>query len=260
MKALILEIGIKMAEGKIRTSQHITGDRAVKIIKDRILPPEWVVREMTPDYGIDLDVELFDYENDKCVTLGEHIFVQAKGTESPTYGKDNITLVYRFVMRKFDKYEQLLNWCKRAYPNLLFTDDAFSTADKIGTLKENLPQIDAALCALNEIKVGDHGITESEALGYLQAKTGIECTGKGRSEEQTFKKNVKWKGTDDKKEEGCKRKAISCIPHFKLDKSYSNKRIYFNWGLKEILDGKIIVVHVGTHWDETVNKREAEIM
>ena len=62
-------MGIKMVEGKIRTSQHITGDRAVKIIKDRILPPEWVVREMTPDYGIDLDVELFDYENDKCVTL-----------------------------------------------------------------------------------------------------------------------------------------------------------------------------------------------
>jgi len=76
-----------MANGKIRSKSHITGDRAISMIKDSILPPEWVVRDMNPDYGIDLDVELFDYEDDKCVTLGEHIFIQAKGTEDPKYGK-----------------------------------------------------------------------------------------------------------------------------------------------------------------------------
>ena len=114
-----------MAEGKIRTSQHITGDRAVKIIKDRILPPEWVVREMTPDYGIDLDVELFDYENDKCVTLGEHIFVQAKGTESPTYGKyrfdDSEIDVIKYVLETSEL--NLVNRMGSAFPVLLILVD-----------------------------------------------------------------------------------------------------------------------------------------
>ena len=37
------------------------------------------------DYGIDIDLELFDYEENICVTLGEHIFLQVKGTESLEY-------------------------------------------------------------------------------------------------------------------------------------------------------------------------------
>jgi hypothetical protein len=36
---------------------------------------------MEPDYGIDIDLELFDYEENVCVTLGEHVFLQVKGTE-----------------------------------------------------------------------------------------------------------------------------------------------------------------------------------
>ena len=75
-----------MINGKIRTKAHITGEKAIKFIQNEILPETWVSREITPDYGIDLDVELFDYENDRCITLGEHIFLQVKGTESPTYG------------------------------------------------------------------------------------------------------------------------------------------------------------------------------
>ncbi len=26
------------------------------------------------DYGIDIDLELFEYENGSCITLGEHLF------------------------------------------------------------------------------------------------------------------------------------------------------------------------------------------
>ncbi|MBZ9686813.1 DUF4365 domain-containing protein [Clostridium estertheticum] len=50
-------------------------------ILDNILPEEWVKRRFTPDYGIDLDIELFDYEEKSCISLGEHLFVQLKGTE-----------------------------------------------------------------------------------------------------------------------------------------------------------------------------------
>ena len=42
-----------------------------------------MVRELHQDYGIDLDVELFDED---YITLGEHIFVQVKGTENVKLG------------------------------------------------------------------------------------------------------------------------------------------------------------------------------
>lgn len=75
-----------MANGKIMDQNHIIGEKAVRFIQSNILPDEWVVRMLNPDYGIDMDVELFDYENGKCTTLGEHLFFQVKGTEHPRYG------------------------------------------------------------------------------------------------------------------------------------------------------------------------------
>lgn len=76
-----------MANGKIRSEAHIIGEEAVRFLQDNIIPFNWVVRPMNPDYGIDLDVELFDYEDNKCITLGEHVFLQVKGTRSPNYGR-----------------------------------------------------------------------------------------------------------------------------------------------------------------------------
>ncbi len=76
-----------MANGKIRSENHILGEQAVKHLQNNVFPDEWIVRQMNPDYGIDLDVELFDYENGQCITLGEHLFIQVKGTKSPNYGK-----------------------------------------------------------------------------------------------------------------------------------------------------------------------------
>lgn len=75
-----------MTNGKIRNINHIIGEEGVKFICNEVIPSEWVVRTMTPDYGIDLDVELFDYEDGECVTLGEHIFFQVKATKNPRYG------------------------------------------------------------------------------------------------------------------------------------------------------------------------------
>ena len=76
-----------MANGKIRSEKHILGEQAVMYIQNDVIPAEWVVRQMNPDYGIDLDLELFDYDNNQCITLGEHLFMQVKGTKSPNYGK-----------------------------------------------------------------------------------------------------------------------------------------------------------------------------
>lgn len=75
-----------MADGKIRHHNHIIEEKAYRILQN-ILPIEWVQRTMSPDYGIDIDLELFDYENEKCVTLGEHVFLQVKGTETSKFGE-----------------------------------------------------------------------------------------------------------------------------------------------------------------------------
>lgn len=74
-----------MVDGKIRNQNHITDTRALRFLH-ALFPPEWVPREMTPDYGIDIDLELFGYENGKCITLGEHVFLQVKGTDHARYG------------------------------------------------------------------------------------------------------------------------------------------------------------------------------
>lgn len=69
-------------KGKKRPNQHIIGEKGVEILKE-LFPNEWAVREYTPDYGIDLDVELFDYlGNDVYGTKGEHVLFQVKGTKN----------------------------------------------------------------------------------------------------------------------------------------------------------------------------------
>lgn len=73
-----------MAEGKIRDNNHIIEEKSLLLLKN-VFPIEWVQRKMEPDYGIDIDLELFDYEDGVCVTLGEHVFLQIKGTESPEF-------------------------------------------------------------------------------------------------------------------------------------------------------------------------------
>lgn len=73
-----------MINGKIRSESHLIDQEAVLTIRNK-LPKEWIVRELSPDYGIDLDVELFIKENGKILTLGEHLFLQVKGTKSAKY-------------------------------------------------------------------------------------------------------------------------------------------------------------------------------
>ena len=63
-----------MTISKIRDRNHILGEKAIRFLGSNIFPEEWVIRDIYPDYGLDLDVELFDYENGKCITLGEHLY------------------------------------------------------------------------------------------------------------------------------------------------------------------------------------------
>lgn len=81
------------------------------------------------------------------------------------------------------------------------------------------------------------------------------CAKRDRSNESgTFKKKILLK--DEKNREF--HTEISCIPHFKIEKKHSDKRLHFSWGKEEIRKNAIIVVHVGQHWSSE-NEKEALI-
>ncbi|MBE7725207.1 MAG: DUF4365 domain-containing protein [Enterocloster citroniae] len=66
---------------KIRHKNHIIESNSLNIIKN-IMPSEWVIRKLELDYGIDLDIEIFEKnQSGYYETLGEHVLVQVKGKE-----------------------------------------------------------------------------------------------------------------------------------------------------------------------------------
>lgn len=117
-----------MANGKVRSQSHLIDQKAILYIRQK-LPEGWVVRELSPDYGIDLDVELFVKEHGQVVTLGEHLYMQVKGTTCAKYrnisiGKNEIKVVKRCLLFQLDT--ALLRLVERvgdSLPILLVTVD-----------------------------------------------------------------------------------------------------------------------------------------
>ena len=58
-----------------RPAAHRTGEKALQAIR-AALPEEWVLREKGGDYGVDLEVELFDGDN----STGNIFYIQSKGS------------------------------------------------------------------------------------------------------------------------------------------------------------------------------------
>lgn len=117
-----------MANGKVRSQTHLIDQRAILHIRQN-LPEGWVVRELSPDYGIDLDVELFVKEHGQVVTLGEHLYMQVKGTTCAKYknipiGENEIKVVKKCLLFQLDT--ALLRLVERvgdSLPILLVTVD-----------------------------------------------------------------------------------------------------------------------------------------
>ncbi len=153
--------------------------------------------------------------------------------------------VYRNFSKRLNTYSEYYLWRSRCFPELLFTKDAFDDAEQIGTFRAKVDEVTACLGCLNDKgKEAYSKYEEQEALAALQAICGIVCTGKGSNEKTTFKKEVEIISPDRKKYVY----NISCIPHFKLESRYSDKRVHFCWGQEQINNHSIIVVHIGRHW------------
>lgn len=93
-----------MARTKRRLLAHARGDRGIEIVRGK-LPRYWVARELHPDYGLDLHIEVFEPEPatsevQHADTLGEHFFAQVKtiaslrSIEMPVWGRPNVAKAY----------------------------------------------------------------------------------------------------------------------------------------------------------------------
>lgn len=85
-----------------RPKQHIIDTQAQSLFRQSI-PPEWVVRQITPDYGIDYEVEIV--ENGSLT--GFTFCVQLKGTQSPIYR--DLSLCLPFEVDKLRYYSERVN-------------------------------------------------------------------------------------------------------------------------------------------------------
>jgi Domain of unknown function (DUF4365) len=64
---------------KQRGETHLKEDDSEGLVKS-LLPPEWVIRKLHPDYGVDITIEVFERQANGIPTMGEFLFAQIKGT------------------------------------------------------------------------------------------------------------------------------------------------------------------------------------
>lgn len=66
---------------KNRGETHLKEDDSEGLVKS-LLPSEWVIRKLHPDYGVDVTIEVFERQANGIPTMGEFLFVQLKATAS----------------------------------------------------------------------------------------------------------------------------------------------------------------------------------
>lgn len=89
---------------KRKVLAHVIENDALQVLNS-YLPKYWTTRNYIPDYGIDLDIEMFEpvaasEGSIKYDTLGEHLFAQVKGTRS--LQKRTIDVLPRFNIEKIE--------------------------------------------------------------------------------------------------------------------------------------------------------------
>jgi len=93
-----------------RPSEHVKEEISSRILESKI-PPEWILREIKPDYGIDKSLEIVE----NGVVTGKEILIQLKGTNVPNFNKE----YFNFRLKTY----QLKYYEKRDIPVVLIVVD-----------------------------------------------------------------------------------------------------------------------------------------
>lgn len=192
--------------------------------------------------------ELLDSEGNKSykalVGMHENKYIN----EARLYVKEEEKLLEprRFYLRKsatIAEFKENLAYC---FPNLHFNERVQETLNAFHDITKHSAELIRHLSILNDYAKDlyiEHGPgSDEEVFKRLKAEYGIRITGKG-SNEKAGLHQCAFLNNDNQLE------TITCNPHTKLYFSHSDFRIYFNWGKDSIAGGKILVGHIGNHWD-----------
>ncbi|PHV69596.1 hypothetical protein CS063_14900 [Sporanaerobium hydrogeniformans] len=151
---------------------------------------------------------------------------------------------YRFYLSHSETLEEFQEAMKDCFPHLLFHNRVYQTMNAklrdIGSFQEELIR---HLSAINDYaKEVYEEVGNREFYRVFKSRYNIECSGRGSREcGDGFK--CKFSNRSGIEEE------VTCNPHTKLYNSYSEYRIYFSFGKESIADGKILIGHIGGHWE-----------
>ena len=84
----------------IRPENHITGDKAIRKITDRLIPEEWTISIPDSDYGLDMLIEVVKDNR----TTGRFFFIQSKGTLEHS---NNGSITYSIDVTKLEDYSSI---------------------------------------------------------------------------------------------------------------------------------------------------------
>ena len=84
----------------IRPDNHITGDKAVRKISDKLIPEEWTISIPESDYGLDMLIEVVHNNQ----TTGRLFFIQSKGTIESS---ENGYITYSMDVSRIEDYSKM---------------------------------------------------------------------------------------------------------------------------------------------------------
>lgn len=84
----------------IRPDNHITGDKAVRKISDKLIPEEWTISIPESDYGLDMLIEVVHNNQ----TTGRLFFIQSKGTMESS---ENGYITYSMDVSRIEDYSKM---------------------------------------------------------------------------------------------------------------------------------------------------------
>ncbi|NOQ25360.1 MAG: DUF4365 domain-containing protein [Bacteroidales bacterium] len=168
-----------------RPEQHITETKSQRIF-ERIVPFEWVCREIKPDYGVDYLVEIF--ENNK--STGKTFFVQLKGS---TQNIENNTFEKQFTTDNLNYYKSLsipvLIVCVSVTSNQIWGIWANNLIDS-KKIKKNQKSISISLG--EEYLIDEKVLLKIASDPYLSDKIGISVKAKGDIEKLFNQHIISW--------------------------------------------------------------------
>lgn len=232
---------ITAAEFLYGMEQNDLSDYFLEIIsKQKICQHTYIEIERKMEYGY-----LPIYEND-IMKQNEQICVKSitDAEEEKCLRVNDIVRIKRFYLKRVEHYKVFEDRVRDCFPNIVFHNDAFQCIEKLGKCSEVMEELVRHLTILNDVgkKLFDyHKKNEKDTLEELNSGYGIECSGKGSNEEESYNKDITYNG---------KKYQLTCNPHTKLYKKRTDQRIYFCWGRDEIESHRIIVVRIGDHWNK----------